>query len=104
VRGADNNFAMAKSTTNKSMRLDEPQKEMRRRSVAEGETNDQNRVAGASGTPTHAPKRPGRAASLRGIAQRTRSQKWRNPEKGPVGMRRGNLAKGSRTGKNRAKL
>ena len=95
---------MAKSTTNKSMRLAEPQKEMRRRSVADGEINEQNRTAGASGAPTHARKRPGRAASLRSIAQRTRSQKWRNPEEGPVGMRRGNLAKGSRTGRNRVKL
>jgi hypothetical protein len=95
---------MAKTTTNKSMRLKEPQKEMRRRSVVEGETNEQNRVAGATGAPSHKRKRPGRAASLLGTAQRTRSQKWRNPEKGPVGMRRGNLAKGSRTGKNRVKL
>jgi hypothetical protein len=92
---------MAKTTTNKSLRLDQPQKEMRRRSVTEGETDEQNRAAGASGSPRHARKRPGRAASLRGTAQRTRSQKWRNPEKGPVAMRKGNLAKGSRTGKNR---
>ena len=95
---------MAKTTTNKSMRLDEPTKAMRRRSVADGEINEPNRAAGASGVPLHARKRPGRAASLRGTAQRNRSQKWRHPEKGAVAMRRGNLAKGSRTGKNRVKL
>jgi hypothetical protein len=83
------------------MRLDEPQKEMRRRSVVEGETNEANLVAGASGQPRHGRKRPGRAASLMGTAQRTRSQKWRSPAKGSRSMRRGNLAKGSRTGRNR---
>lgn len=77
---------------------------MRRRSVVEGETDERNRVAGASGAPRSARKRPGRAASLRGTAQRMRSQKWRHPEKGPIARRRGNLAKGSRTGKNRVKL
>jgi hypothetical protein len=95
---------MAKSTSNKSMRVDSPQKAMRRRSVADGEADELNRTAGASGTPRQARKRPGRAASLRSIAQRTRSQKWRNPEKGPIARRRGNLAKGSRTGRNRVKL
>jgi hypothetical protein len=95
---------MAKTTTNKSMRLAAPQKAMRRQSVAEGEINDANRAAGASGVPRHARKRPGRAASLRGTAQRTRSQNWRNPKKGAVGHRRGNLAKGSHTGRNRVKL
>jgi hypothetical protein len=39
---------------------------------------------------------------LRGTAQRTRSQSWRSPTKGTRSMRRGNLAKGSRTGRNRA--
>jgi hypothetical protein len=85
------------------MRLDEPQKEMRRRSVVEGETNEKNLVPGASGKPRQARKRPGRAASLLSIGNNTRSQKWRNPEKGSPAMRRGNLAKGSRTGRNRAK-
>lgn len=84
------------------MRLDEPQKELRRRGVEEGETNEGNRVAGASGEPAHGRKRPGRAASLRGTAQRTRSQSWRSPTKGTRTKRRGNLAKGSRTGRNRA--
>ena len=95
---------MAKTTTNKSMRVDNPGRAMRRRSVSECETNETNRAAGASGAPSHARKRPGRAASLRGTAQRTRSQKWRNPEKGPIARRRGNLAKGSRTGRNRVSL
>jgi hypothetical protein len=95
---------MAKMTTNKSMRLDEPKKELRRRPVTEGETDEQNRAAGASGAPRRARKRPGRAASLRGTAQRTRSQSWRSPAKGKRSMRRGNLAKGSRTGRNRSSL
>lgn len=89
---------MAKTTTNKSLRLDEPTKGMRRRSVMDGETDEQNRTAGA---PPRARARPGRAASLRGTAHRTRSQKWRNPEAGSPSMRRGNLAKGSRTGRKR---
>jgi hypothetical protein len=76
---------------------------MRRRSVDEGETDERNRAAGASGTARHGPKRPGRAASLHGTANRMRSQKWRSPGKGSPAMRRGNLAKGSRTGKNAAK-
>ena len=84
------------------MRLDEPQKEMRRRPVAEGEFNEGNRVPGASGQPRQARKRPGRAASLLSVGNNTRSQKWRNPEKGSPAMRRGNLAKGSRTGRNRS--
>jgi len=83
------------------MRIDEPQRELRRRPVAEGETDEQHRVAGASGASPHARKRPGRAASLLGIAQRTRSQKWRSPKQGTRSMRRDNLAKGSRTGGNR---
>ena len=85
------------------MRLDQPQKEMRRRPVVEGETNEANLVAGASGTPRRGPKRPGRAASLLGTAQRMRSQKWRSPEQGSRSMRRGVLAKGSRTGRNRTR-
>lgn len=103
---ADCDFAMAKTTTNKSLRLDAPRKEVRRRAVAEGESPEPglNRAAGATGVPAHARKRPGRAASLRGTAQRMRSQKWRHPEEGPVARRRGNLAKGSRTGRNRVKL
>jgi hypothetical protein len=82
------------------MRLDEPKKELRRRSVNDGETDEQNRTPGASSVGTHAPKRPGRAASLLGTVHRTRSQKWRSPSKEPRSMRRGVLAKGSRTGGN----
>jgi hypothetical protein len=84
------------------MRPDAPKKELRRRAVTEGET-EQNRVAGASGNPRSGPKRPGRAASLLGTAQRTRSQKWRSPLKGSRTMRRGVLAQGSRTGRNRSR-
>jgi hypothetical protein len=91
---------MPRATTNKSMRLDEPKKAMRRRSVNDGEIDDQRRTSGASGAPQLTRKRPGRAASLLGTAQRTRSQKWRNPSKGAPTMRRGVLAKGSRTGRN----
>jgi hypothetical protein len=94
---------MPRATTNKSMRLDAPKKELRRRAVTEGETDEQNRVAGASGNRRSGPKRPGRAASLLGIAQRTRSQKWRSPSKGSRTMRRGVLAQGSRTGRNRSR-
>jgi hypothetical protein len=85
------------------MRLDEPQKEMRRRSVEEGQTDEENRVPGATGTPRRGRKRPGRAASLVGTGHRTRSQAWRSPAKGGGTRRRGNLAKGSRTGRNRTK-
>lgn len=95
---------MAKTTTNKSMRLGQPRKEVRRQSITEGETEAQSGAAGATGAPAHTRKRPGRAASLRGTAQRTRSQKWRSPAKGSPNRRRGNLAKGSRTGRNRVKL
>lgn len=95
---------MAKTTTNKSIRLDEPRKETRRRAVSDGETEEQNHAAGANGETSHARRRPGRAAALRGISQRTRSQSWRSPTKGPRTMRRGNLAKGSRTGRNRASV
>lgn len=85
------------------MRLERPVKAMRRQSPLEGETDEENRAAGASGEPRHGRKRPGRAASLAGTAQRTRSQSWRSPAKGTRSMRRGNLAKGSRTGRNRTK-
>jgi hypothetical protein len=88
---------MPRATTNKSMRLDEPKKELRRRSVNEGETDEMNRTAGAEGQPQHGRKRPGRAASLMGTSHRTRSQKWRTPTTGSRSRRRGVLAKGSRT-------
>lgn len=95
---------MPRATTNKSLRLDEPTKALRRRSVTDGEIDEQNRTAGASGQPRHARRRPGRAASLRGTSQRTRSQKWRSPTKGSRSLRRGVLAKGSRTGRNRTSI
>jgi hypothetical protein len=88
---------MPRATTNKSMRLDEPQKEMRRRSVDEGETDENNRIPGASGDTHRTRKRPGRAASLLGTSQRTRSQRSRNPEKGSGSKRRDVVAQGSRT-------
>jgi hypothetical protein len=89
---------MARSTTNKSMRVKRPVKVMRRTAIDLGETDDANRVAGASGSASGERRRPGRAASLRSSASRTRSQSWRSPAKGARTMRRGNLAKGSRTG------
>jgi hypothetical protein len=95
---------MPRATTNKSMRLSKPSKGLRRQPIAaDGESDKHNRAAGASGIPTHAPKRPGRAAALLSASQRTRSQKWRAPEKGSPSMRRGVLAKGSRTGRNRTR-
>ena len=92
---------MPRVTSNKSIRLDEPKKATRRRAIAEGETDEQNRAAGASGKTRTGPARPGRAAALRSIAQVTRSNRWRSPSKGPRTMRRGNLAKGSHTGRAR---
>ena len=84
------------------MRRDEPQKEMRRRSTDEGETDDKSLTTGASGgARAHARKRPGRAASLLSTSHHTRSQKWRTPAKGSRSMRRGVLAKGSRTSRRR---
>jgi hypothetical protein len=94
---------MPRTTTNKSLRPDESRKATRRRSVGEGETDEQNRAAGASGESPHPPKRPGRAASLLSTTHRMRSQRWRNPEKGGGKLRRGVLAKGSRTGRKQAK-
>lgn len=84
------------------MRVARPVKALRRTPVDVGETDDANRTEGASGQPRHSRRRPGRAASLRSSAKRTRSQRWRVPKKGSRSMRRGNLAKGSHTGKNRA--
>lgn len=76
-------------------------KALRRTPVDEGENDEVNRSAGASGAINHAPRRPGRAAALRSSSARTRSQSWRSPKKGPRTMRKGNLAKGSHTGRNR---
>ena len=92
---------MPRATTNKSIRPEEPRKELRRRSVNEGESEEQNHAAGASGQRAHVRRRPGRAASLEGISHRTRSQIWRSPAKGPRAKRRGVLAQGSRTKRNR---
>jgi hypothetical protein len=76
---------------------------MRRASVNDGETDAANLVPGAKGDAPTARRRPGRAASLLSTSQTTRSQAWRNPTKGKPSMRRGVLAKGSRTGRNRGK-
>jgi hypothetical protein len=72
---------MAKTTTNKSIRFDEPRKEMRRRPVTDGEVDETNRAAGADGKPRRGRKRPGRAASLSTSSNRTRSQRWRGGER-----------------------
>jgi hypothetical protein len=92
---------MPRPTTNKSMRVKRPAKAMRRTPVDEGENDEAKRPAGATGATRYGRRRPGRAASLLSSAQRTRSQRWRTPKKGVRKMRRGNLAKGSRTGRNR---
>jgi hypothetical protein len=76
---------MATITTNKSMRQERPIKAMRRTPVALGETDDRNRVPGASGTKSRsARRRPGRAASLATSAQRLRSQRWRSVASGKL--------------------
>lgn len=85
------------------MRTERPVKMLRRAPVVGDNAPDRVRTAGASGSPRSARKRPGRAASLQSISANTRSQKWRAPNAGAPNMRRGNLAKGSRTGRNRAK-
>jgi hypothetical protein len=73
---------MPRTTTNKSLRADNPIKAQRRVSIDDGETNERRDVAGADGTPRRGPRRPGRAASLRTTSQRTRSQKWRSTARG----------------------
>jgi hypothetical protein len=78
---------MAKTTTNKSLRPDRPIKALRRQPIASGETDDANRTAGASGTPRHGRKRPGRAASLRTSNARKRSERWRSVAKGKLKRR-----------------
>jgi hypothetical protein len=78
------------------MRTERPIKRLRRTSVAVGEIDEPNRVAGASGKKTTR-RRPGRAASIMTINATQRSNRWRNPEKGGPARRRGNLAKGSHT-------
>ncbi|HVS52481.1 MAG TPA: hypothetical protein VHD62_09010 [Opitutaceae bacterium] len=81
---------MAKTTSNKSLRTTRPIKAQRRAPLAVGEVDDPRRVPGASGTP-RGRRRPGRAAALHKIAQRTRSQRWRTIAKGAV-KRRANPA------------
>jgi hypothetical protein len=85
------------------MRTERPVKEMRRASVNIGETDENNRVPGADGDSHGGRRRPGRAASLLSSSANLRSQRWRTPKKGKRTMRRGVLAKGSRTGRNRTK-
>lgn len=83
------------------MRIERPVKDLRRTPVDVGESDESNAPAGANGRIKRGPRRPGRAASLLSSGARTRSQRWRSPKKGPRSMRKGNLAKGSRTGRNR---
>jgi hypothetical protein len=80
------------------MRVEQPVKDLRRTPVDIGET-DQPNPPGAGGQISRGRKRPGRAASLRSSASRVRSQRWRSPRKGKRTMRKGNLAKGTRTGR-----
>jgi len=84
------------------MRVNQPVKAMRRMPVDTGET-DQTNDAGATGTVGRGRRRPGRAASLLSSANRTRSQRWRVTKQASPSKRRGTLAKGSRTGRNRTK-
>ena len=76
---------------------------MRRTSVAAGETDEANRVPGASGT-QRKPRRPGRAASLLSANATKRSNRWRNPDAGGPRRRRGNLAKKAFAGRGRRSL
>ncbi|HUR57114.1 MAG TPA: hypothetical protein VM029_05365, partial [Opitutaceae bacterium] len=89
---------MPKATSNKSMRTEQPNKALRRTSVSEGEVDQQNQAPGAASKP-QAKRRPGRTASLLTSLATKRSNRWRNPEKGGPNRRRGNLAKGTRTGR-----
>lgn len=89
---------MAKTTTNKSFRQDNPIKAQRRAALDDGETNERRDVPGASGEARTGPRRPGRAASLRSVSQRTRSQRWRAVAKGKV-ARRANPASRTRAAK-----
>jgi hypothetical protein len=69
---------MAKTTTNKSLRQDNPTKVQRRATLDGDDTGAGTDVPGASGQRRSGPRRPGRAASLRSASQRTRSQRWRS--------------------------
>lgn len=81
------------------MRIESPVKANRNEPIQDAEDEVTTKSPGADGPGRTGRRRPGRAASLRGIANATRSQRWRNPKKGKRTMRRGNLAKGSRTKK-----
>jgi len=86
---------MAKLTSNKSIRPDDPIKALRRAQLTDGETDDRRRVPGANGTRAHGPRRPGRAAALRTSARGTRSQRWRTVASGKL-KRRANPAQHTR--------
>lgn len=88
---------MAKTTTNRSFRQDNPIKAQRRAAIDDGEANTGD-VPGASGQARSSPRRPGRAASLRSSSQRTRSQKWRAVAAGKI-ARRANPASRTRAAK-----
>ena len=75
---------MPRATTNKSLRVNRPVKALRREPIARVEADDSHRVAGASGTPRRARKRPGRAASLLTSNASKRSQRWRSVAQGKV--------------------
>ena len=97
---ADSGSIMPRATSTRSTRTERPAKELRR-STVDDDTAARVTTAGASGETRSGPRRPGRAASLRSISSRNRSQKWRSPKVGQRTRRKGNLAKGSRTGRNR---
>jgi len=82
---------MAKITSNKSLRLKGTGPRSRRAPIVDDETTDRSRATGASGEPGHAPRRPGRAASLLSSNARSRSQKWRTVASGKL-KRRANPA------------
>jgi hypothetical protein len=69
---------MAKTTTNKSLRQDNPTKVQRRAAMDGDDAGAGADVPGASGQRRSGPRRPGRAASLRSSSQRMRSQLWRS--------------------------
>jgi hypothetical protein len=87
---------MAKTTTNRSLRQDNPIKAQRRQPVTDGEAVEGNRTAGASGEARRGPKRPGRKASILSTSQRTRSQRWRDVASGKL-KRRANPASRTRS-------
>lgn len=71
---------MPRATSNKSLRSERPNKDLRRLSVEYGETDEANRVPGAEGGATGRPRRPGRAATLPSTSpRRARSAQRRQP-------------------------